>query len=167
MTGYLRFPNINNITISGRLAREVDAKYTGNNQTIARICIAVSHFYKDESGEFKEQASFIDCVAFGETAKKCLKDLKKGSPVMFEGYLKTRTYEDAAGQKRKLTEIVVNKAYPLERSQEGYEGYPANQGYPTGQNNPSKSSGQANYEADNFPVNESNFDVQTSDDVPF
>ena len=140
MSGYLKFPNINNITISGRLVREVDVKHTGNNQSIARICIAVSHYYRDETGEFKEQASFVDCVAFGETAKKCIKDLKKGSPVILEGYLKTRSYEDANNQKRKITEIVVNKAYLLEKSQEGYDNYPANQGYPTNQNSAPRSS---------------------------
>ena len=166
MSGYLRFPNINNVTISGRLAREVDAKHTGNNQTIARICIAVSHYYRDETGEFKEQASFVDCVAFGETAKKCLKDLKKGSPVILEGYLKTRSYEDANQQKRKMTEIVVNKAYPLEKSQDGYDNYPANQGYPTNQNSAPRPSNQANYEPENFPAGDQ-YDIQTSDDVPF
>jgi len=115
MSRLLRMPYINNITISGNLTRDVDTKYSAKNVAIANLTIAVNHFYKDDKGEFQEQVSFIDAVAFGDTAQKCIKDLKKGSPVIIEGYLKTRSYVDQNSINRKVTEININKVYPLER----------------------------------------------------
>jgi single-strand DNA-binding protein len=171
MAGLLRFPNINNLTISGRLARDVDVKHTANNQTIATFVIAVSHYYRDESGEFKEQASFVDCVAFGETAKKCIKDLKKGFPVMIEGYIKTRSYVDQNQINRKVTEIVVNKAYPLERAdrEDGHHQYNGGQQSDYQSQNHTKSQQPSTPPQDNddfesydsLPVN------STVNDVPF
>ena len=127
MSGLLRFPNINNITISGRLTRDVEVKYSTTNQPIARVSIAVSHFYKDEkSGEFKEQASFVDAVAFGEIAKKCSREIKKGSPIIIEGYLKTRSYIDQNNQNRKVTEINISKLYVLEKQDNLENSYHSN-----------------------------------------
>jgi len=125
MSKLLRMPNINNITISGNLTRDIEAKYTANNVAIARIAIAANHYYRDENGEFKEQVSFIDAVAFGDTAQRCIKDLRKGSPVILEGYLKTRQYVDQNNQNRKATEINVTKIYPLEKI-ENPNAYPQN-----------------------------------------
>jgi len=132
MSRLLRMPYINNITIAGNLTRDVEAKYSASNITIARLSIAVNHYYKDENGEFKEQVSFIDAVAFGDTANKCLKDLHKGSPVILEGYLKTRAYVDNNQQNRKVTEINITKIHPLEKSENTQNTYQGGQG---GQNN--------------------------------
>jgi len=132
MSRLLRMPYINNITIAGNLTRDVEAKYSASNITIARLSIAVNHYYKDENGEFKEQVSFIDAVAFGDTANKCLKDLRKGSPVILEGYLKTRAFVDNNQQNRKVTEINITKIHPLEKSENAQNTYQSGQG---GQNN--------------------------------
>lgn len=91
MSGLLRFPNINNVTISGRLTRDIELKFSANNVAFARICIAVDHTYRDEYGNIQKQASFVDAVAFGKTAQICQESLKKGSAVLIEGSLKTRT----------------------------------------------------------------------------
>jgi single-strand DNA-binding protein len=170
MAGQLRFPKINNVVISGRLAHDVDVKHSASNHTIVRVVIAVSRSHKNEQGEYVEEVSFINCIAFGETAKQCIKDLKKGSPVIFEGYLKARKYEDRNGQKREAVEIVLNKAYPLERSNENLDYY-ANQ-YPdmvnqTSHSNPTTSDDEVISKKDNFQTYDHMPTVTTEDDVPF
>ena len=175
MSGYLKFPSINSVTIAGRLVRDVEMKYSQNNVGFTRICIAVNHYTRDESGNYIEETSFIDTVAFGKTAQMCVENLKKGSPVLFEGYLKTRSYTDQNNQNRKITEINITKVYPLERD----ENYVPNTEYK--QNNHSNNQNtQSSYqkpnntftqpeEPDNFPTYDpsSYGEVNTENDVPF
>jgi len=170
MAGQLRFPNINNVTISGRLVRDIEMKYSQNNLAIARMCIAVSHYFKDESGNQKEESSFVDTVAFGRTAQICQECLKKGSPVMVEGTLKTKTWTDPNGQNRKFTEVHIGKVYPLERD-EGYVPNPAYQAQNAGTGYGSQPRQNVNMNTptdDSFPYQDQNYnDVNTQDDVPF
>jgi len=173
MSGYLKFPNINEVIISGRLVRDVEMKYNQNNVGFAKICIAVNHFLKDENGNFIEQTSFVDTIAFGKTAQTCADNLKKGSPVIIQGYLKTRSYTDQSNTNRKSTEININKVYHLERD----ENYQPNPDYK--QHNQNYNNNQSGYqkpanvsqtdEPDNFPNYDPNAftDVNTENDVPF
>jgi single-strand DNA-binding protein len=144
---------------------------------IARFCIAVSHYIKDESGNYREEASFIDAVAFGKTAQTCQDSLKKGSPVLIEGNLKTRTYTDNNNTNRKVTEIIINRAYPLERD-EGYvpnqnyqsQPQPSNQdyGYQNSQPRQNQNQNMNTNQGGDFPYNEASMDgLVTEDDVPF
>ena len=169
MAGMLRFPNINKVTISGRLVRDVEVRHSANNLPRAIICIAVSKYYKDEYGNTQEQASFVDLVAFGRTVQICQDSLKKGSPVLVEGELRTRTYTDQNNANRKVTEIIIERVYPLERD----ENYVPNQHYQntnTGFSNQPIQQQQSNVtsEPENFPPYDSNYtDVNTENDVPF
>ena len=175
MSGYLRFPNINEITISGRLVRDVEMKYSQNNVGFARICIAVNHYSRDENGNFVEETSFVDTIAFGKTAQNCYENLKKGSPVIIQGYLKTRTFTDQNNQNRKITEINISRMYPLEKD-ENY--VPNNENRQVNQNNQNNQQAThnkptftttTNEEPDNFPSYDPNSygEVNTENDVPF
>lgn len=182
MAGYLRFPNINNVTISGRLVRDVEVRYSQNNLPIVSNCIALSHYFKDEFGNQKEESSFVDIVAFGKTAQIFQDCLKKGSPVLIEGNLKTRTWQDQNGQNRKFTEIAVNRVYPLEREEgytpnqnqnqnQGYQSQPSSQdnSYNNGyQNTQPRQNQNQNMNPDSFPYNDTSVNsFVTEDDVPF
>lgn len=172
MSGLLRFPRLNNVVISGRITRDIELKYTNNKLPVAKMTLAVDHFYKDEYGNQQSQASFIDIVAFGKTAQICSESLKKGSPVIVEGTLKTHTYTDQNNQNRKVTEIMINRVYPLEREENfnsggNYDNY--QQQYQ--QNSNKNYSKQQNYsEETSYEVHSSepNFEnTQTEDDLPF
>ncbi|MCK9328578.1 MAG: single-stranded DNA-binding protein [Candidatus Cloacimonetes bacterium] len=169
MSGLLRFPRINNVVISGRMTRDIDLKYTNNNLPVAKITLAVDHYYKDEFGNQQTQASFIDAVAFGKTAQICQESLKKGSPVIVEGALKTHTYTDQNNQNRKVTEIMIARVYPLERDDNYNSNYSGTQQQNYQENNYSK---QQNYQEDQSIKNNTNYepdlnDSNTEDDLPF
>ena len=172
MSGYLKFPNINEVIISGRMTRDPEMKYSQNNVAYVKICIAVNYWFKDETGNFVEQTSFVDAIAYGKTAQTCVETLKKGSPVMLQGYLKTRSYTDQNNVNRKITEININKVYPLERDEnyvpnnEYKQGNQSNQNAHSGSN---KNTNNQHDEPDNFPNYDPNQygDISTENDVPF
>ncbi|MCL1827451.1 MAG: single-stranded DNA-binding protein [Candidatus Cloacimonetes bacterium] len=174
MSGYLRFPNINEVTISGRLVRDVEMKYLQNNVGFAKICIAVNYFYKDENGNFVEQPSFVDTIAYGKIAQNCTENLKKGSPVIIQGYLKTRTFTDQNNVTKKMTEVNITRVYPLERD----ENYVPNSEYRQSSNpnnnsnysaSPKPATANNPEEPDSFPTYDPNEfgSVNTDNDVPF
>ena len=179
MAALLRFPNINNITISGRLTRDVEMRYSQSNVAVAKLSIAVNHYYRSDAGESKEETSFFDCVAFGKSAQVCQDRLKKASPVLLEGNLRNRSYVDQSGQNRRITEIIIQKVHPLEKDENYVSNYNANHAdYPEAHahynrstpNQPAKpnvSIPDGDPESEGFPVTEPIAEIPTEDDVPF
>lgn len=116
MSKQLNFPRINNVIISGHLTRDVELRYTQKGTPVAKIPIAFNRNYKDSSGEWQQESSFIDVVAWSRIAEQSADYLSKGSPVLVQGYLKTRTYETKDNIKRKVTEIIARRVNFLEKS---------------------------------------------------
>ena len=115
MASELRFPKINTIIISGRLTRDVDLRYLPNGTPVAKLPIAFDRSYQKD-GEWQQETSYIDIVVWSKRGEQCAEYLHKGSPVLIEGYLKTRSYVDNNNQNRKITEITAQKISFLEKS---------------------------------------------------
>jgi len=117
MPSDLRFPRINTITLSGRLTRDPEVRYTPSGAPVCSLPLAFNRVWKDKvSGEFKEETSFMDAVVWGRQADQCAQQLHKGSPVIIEGELRTRSYENKEGRNVKVAEISVNRVHFLEWS---------------------------------------------------
>lgn len=96
---------MNKVIEMGRLTADPELKKTrGDGLSVCSFTIAVNR-------PGTEKTDFLDCVAWRSTAELVCKWLKKGSPVIVEGSLKTRTWEDKFGQKRKTVEIVVDNVF--------------------------------------------------------
>ena len=115
MAKELRLPRVNSIIISGRLTRDIELRYTPNGTPVAKLSLAFDRSYQKD-GEWQQETSYIDIVVWSKRAEQCAEFLHKGSPILVEGYLKTRTYVDKDNQNRKITEIVANKVNFLERA---------------------------------------------------
>ncbi len=115
MANELRLPRVNSIIISGRLTRDIELRYTPNGTPVAKLSLAFDRSYQKD-GEWQQETSYIDIVVWSKRAEQCAEFLHKGSPILVEGYLKTRTYVDKDNQNRKITEIVANKVNFLERA---------------------------------------------------
>jgi len=75
---------------------------------VARITVAVGRQWKSQSGEVQNQTDFISVVAWGNLADLCERYLRKGRPVLVEGRLSVRDFDDArTGQHRWVTEVVA------------------------------------------------------------
>lgn len=94
---------MNKVILSGRLVASPDIRYTQTGKAVANFKIAVNDGY----GE-RKQTAFISCVAWQKTAEFVGNNFDKGKPILLEGRISTRTYDDQAGTKHYITEVVVN-----------------------------------------------------------
>ena len=93
---------VNNITVSGRLAKELELRYTTSGKAVGNTTIAVDRKYA------KDETDFFNVVIWGKSAENLANFTTKGSPVAFEGRLQSRSYENSQGQKVTVIEIVAN-----------------------------------------------------------
>ncbi|HEV8596356.1 MAG TPA: single-stranded DNA-binding protein [Candidatus Dormibacteraeota bacterium] len=101
---------VNKVILIGNLAAEPDVKATPKGTYVAKMRLATNTYLgKDEEGNRREQAEFHNLVAFGKLAEFAGQYLKKGRSIYAEGKLHTSSWEDAAGQKRYRTEVVVEE----------------------------------------------------------
>lgn len=93
--------NINKLTLAGRFTRDPELTFTPKGTAVAKFGVAVNRKWRTESGEDKEEVTFVDVTAFGKTAEAIGQYFKKGREIYLEGRLKTETWDDKqTGQKR-------------------------------------------------------------------
>ncbi len=120
MAKKLNLPRINNVIVSGRLTRDVELRYTGSGTPVASMSIAVDRVYRDSDNNWQTETSFFRIVAWARLAERASEMLSKGSPVIIEGTLQSRTWQDKEENTRTTVEITANRIQNLEReAQEG------------------------------------------------
>ena len=97
---------MNKAILVGRLTKDPELKMTENTKReVCQFTIAVNRPYTNDDGERK--ADFINCVVWDKLAENLSKYQKKGNQVAVEGRIQTRNYDDQNGQKRYVTEVIV------------------------------------------------------------
>lgn len=97
---------MNKVFLIGRLTRDPELRYTGNNTAVASFSIAVNRNFTNQSGE--READFINIVVWRKQAENVKNYLAQGSQVAIDGRIQTRSYDDQNGQKRYVTEVVAD-----------------------------------------------------------
>lgn len=111
--------SVNQVTLLGRLTRDPELRQTPNGASVASFSMALNRSWKDQnSGEWKEETDFIDCVAWGALAERLEKMVKRGQRLLISGRLSQRSWEQD-GQKRSKVEVVVNDMTLIEAAGEG------------------------------------------------
>ena len=110
--------SFNKVLLIGNLTRDTELRYIPSGSAVASFTLAVNRVYKLQSGEKKEEVSFVRIVVWGRMAEVCGEYLKKGSPVFVEGRLQSRSWDGPDGQKRSTIEVVANNVQFL-RGQAG------------------------------------------------
>jgi single-strand DNA-binding protein len=98
---------LNKAQIIGNLTRDPEVRETKNGQAVCTLGVATNRRWKDNNGEYREEAEFHNVVCWGKLAELAQQLLKKGTKVFFEGRLQTRNWEDETGIKHYRTEIVA------------------------------------------------------------
>ena len=98
---------MNKVILIGRLTKDPEVKNTSSQVQFCNFTIAVDRRFKDANGQ--RQADFINCVAWRQTASFIGSYFRKGSKVAVVGSLQSRSYDDQSGQKRYVTEVVVDE----------------------------------------------------------
>jgi len=111
----LKFPNLNFVLLSGRLVQDPELRYTPSGRPVTRMRIASDRRFKDQSGEWQTETLFVDVIAWRDLAERCADKLRKGSPIIVEGYLRSRSWETESGQRRSVIEVVGRRIQFLEK----------------------------------------------------
>jgi len=100
--------SFNKVILVGNLTRDPELRYTPKGTAIAKIGLAVNRKWKSETGELKEEVTFVDVDTFGRTAENVGQYMRKGRPILIEGRLRLDQWDDKqTGQKRSRLGVVA------------------------------------------------------------
>jgi single-strand DNA-binding protein len=105
----------NSVRLVGNLGMDPEVKTLDNNRKLARLSLATNETYKNDKGEKVTETQWHHITLWGPQAKIAEDILKKGDEILIEGKLANRNYTDKEGNKRYITEIVVNEFLKLGR----------------------------------------------------
>lgn len=111
---------LNRIILVGRMAVDPELKLTSSGIPVCSFRIAVNRNFRSQSGE--QEADFIDCVAWRQSAEFAANYLTKGRLIALEGRLQVRSYDAQDGSRRRAYEVVCDNLRGLDRPREGGEG---------------------------------------------
>ncbi len=97
--------NFNKVLLIGNLTKDPELRYTPQGTAVVNLRLAVNRKFKDKNQELKEETCFVTAVAWDKQAETCNQYLHKGSPILIEGRLQSRSWEDNSGQKRNTIEV--------------------------------------------------------------
>jgi single-strand DNA-binding protein len=99
----------NTVQLIGNVGNDPEIKNLDGGRKLANLTIATNDSYKNDKGEKVEQTEWHKVIAWGKTADLIEKYVTKGLQIGIEGKLTHRSYDDKNGEKRYITEIVVNE----------------------------------------------------------
>ena len=100
---------LNQITIMGRLTKDVELRYTQTQTPVASFTIACERDFAERGQE--KQTDFLNCVAWRKTAEFAHQYFSKGSMAIVTGRLQTRKWEDRDGNKHTEYEVIADNVY--------------------------------------------------------
>ncbi len=99
----------NKVQLIGNLGNAPEIRTTESGKKMARFSLATSEVYKNAKGEKVTETQWHNLVAWGKVADIVAQYLDKGKEVAIEGKLVNRSYDDKNGNKKFITEILVNE----------------------------------------------------------
>jgi single-strand DNA-binding protein len=117
--------SLNKVILMGNMTRDPELRQTASGVSVCSFSIAVNRPYK--SGE-QQAVDFIDCVAWRQAAEFVSRYFRKGSSIIIDGHIETRSYTGRVGNKRTAVEIIVNEAsFGANKAAEGENSAPSAQ----------------------------------------
>ena len=117
---------MNQVNLLGRITRDPDIRYSqGEKSTcVAKFSLAVNRKFK------KDEADFINCIAFGKTAELIEKYIRKGSQLAVTGSIQTGSYTNKDGNKVYTTDVLVSELdFCGGKNETSNQGQPASDGF--------------------------------------
>jgi len=155
--------SVNKVFLMGNLTRDPELRYVPSGTAVANFTVAVNRVYATQTGEKKEEVTFVRIIVWGRRAEVCGEYLSKGSPVFVEGRLRTRSWQTPDGQNRSTIEVVASNVQFLSGAGRG----------PKKETGPAKAPAE---EVDTIDIGsdqgegtqgQSNSDSNSGDEIPF
>ncbi|MBL0736351.1 single-stranded DNA-binding protein [Flavobacterium sp. GN10] len=105
----------NKVQLIGNVGNDPEIKTLESGRKLAHLTIATNEIYRNDKGEKVEQTEWHRITAWGKTAEIIEKFVVKGKEIAVEGKLTHRSYDDKNGEKRYITEVVVNEILLLSK----------------------------------------------------
>lgn len=144
---------LNKAIVIGNLTRDPERRSLPSGAAVTSFSVATSRVWKDKNGVRQEDTQYHNIVVFGAQAANVAQYLRKGSSVLVEGRMQTRSWDAADGQKKYRTEIVADRVQFGPKREGAGGGAPA----PAGEDQPAPAS-----EGIDYPTEDIN-----PDDIPF
>ena len=117
--------SVNKVILVGNLGKDPELRYTPSGTAVATFSMATTERYKDRDGNKQTKTEWHNIVAWRQLAEICGKFLHKGKQIYVEGKIQNRSYDDRDGNKRYISEVVINEMQMLgSRGDSGYSPQP-------------------------------------------
>jgi len=157
--------SVNKVILLGNVGKDPEFKMTAGGVAVATFTIATTDRTKDKSGQWQDKTDWHNLVTFQRTAEIARDYVKKGSKLYIEGKIQTRSYDDqASGQKKYFTEIIVNDLVLLSGRGEGEGGSSYTR---SGAASSSSASSAGSYDQRSGSEDYAHSTEITDDDIPF
>lgn len=137
--------SVNKVILIGRLGKDPELKYTPGGKAVCNFSLATSERWTGQDGQRNESTTWHNIVAWGKQAEVIKEYLRKGREVYIEGRIDNRSYEDKDGNKKYISEVVVQAFQFI-----GGRGGEGGSGQPAGDPPPAASQGESG-EDDDLP----------------
>ena len=117
---------LNMMCLHGRLVRDPELRRTQSGKAVTSFTVAWSEKY----GESETQL-FLDCTVWNATAEMMERNFRKGDPILVEGRLQTRKWQDKDGNNRSTTEMLVSRVHFVGQKRDAGQNPDAAPTYPT------------------------------------
>jgi single-strand DNA-binding protein len=115
--------SVNKVILLGNVGKDPEVKFLPSGLPVANLTQATSDRFKDKAGEWQDRTEWHNLTAYQRVAEIIRDYVKKGAKLYVEGRIQTRSWDDqASGQKKYRTEIIVNDIVLLSGRGEGESG---------------------------------------------
>ena len=105
----LKMPELNSVFIAGNLTKDPVFRTTTNGTPVVNFAIAANRKYRDSNNQWQEDVCYVGVVAWNKLAGSCNERLKKGSAVLVDGELQSRSWKTDEGHNRSIVEIKARR----------------------------------------------------------
>ncbi len=113
----IKMPDLNNVIIAGNLTKDPVIRNTTNGTPVANFTIACNRKFKDNVGQWREDVCYIGVVAWYKLAETCKENLLRGSAVIVDGELQSRSWKTENGHFRNIVEIKARRIQFLNKKE--------------------------------------------------
>jgi len=125
----LKMPELNSVMVAGNLTKDPTFRETSNNTPVVNFHVAVNRRYKDSSNQWQEDVCYVGVVAWNKLADSCRERLTKGSAVLIDGELQSRTFKTDDNKNRTIVEIKAKRIQFLNKVEKSGEGETTSQSF--------------------------------------
>ncbi|NCO15250.1 single-stranded DNA-binding protein [Candidatus Wolfebacteria bacterium CG18_big_fil_WC_8_21_14_2_50_39_7] len=115
--------NLNKVFILGRLTADPQLRTTPTGQQVASFGVATNRIWNDKTGSRQQEVEYHNVVVWGRQAEIVSQFLTKGSLLLVEGRMRTRTWQNKQGQNQRTTEIIGERIQLGPRSSQSQTGF--------------------------------------------